>query len=169
MIISLFPVLVSRIGIISTSLHFVFIFIYALQLGTWFVLFFLMFYSVSYRISALTSFISAANGQSQFGENLTKKFRMCARIIDQIIQCSKEITSTFSLSVLIMLTFLTILCATSFFFFSYALTMPANRANFISQGLKGFLGFAFGCIMMAVIILVPAGFPLTKVFLKKAH
>lgn len=163
LMLALFPVFVSRIGIIFTSLHYVFIFLYALQLGTWLLLFLLMFYSLSHRFSILTSFMSAGNTQSQFDENLTKKFRICARIVDQMIQSSKEISSTFSFSVLMMLTFLIILCATSFFFVIYALSIPANQANLVSQGLYVFLGFAIGCISMVIIILVPAGFPITKV------
>lgn len=169
-LLPLFPVVVSRIGIIFTSLHFVFVFLYALQLSAWFLLFFLVLYSVSYRIGVLTSFMSDENEQSaENSTHLLKKLGLCARTFDQISQSSKEVASTFSLSVLIMLTFITILCATSLFFFSYALTIPANQSNFISQNLNGFLGFFIACFVFNFIILIPAGFPVIKVLTSEWH
>ena len=90
-----------------------------LVICTWFLLFHLIFYNVTHRISLLTVFIQTQNVEANIvieKRRLVNRLRSCGYIFDQICLAFNEVASTFSLSVLFFLTILMILSATSLFF-----------------------------------------------------
>ena len=163
---SMFHSTISQIGIVTSIVHLILIYLNALQLFTWFLLFFLSCYSISYRISILITFID--NFQSQnvafdLPKDLLQKLRVSSRLVDQICQSSKELNSIFSLPVLVILTTLLTFSATSLFMFIHLFTTSdALHAHDETPNYEPMAIFAV-CILMVLSILIPAGFPVSKV------
>ena len=100
-----------KVGVTLGSLYFCFLNFNLLQSYSWFMLFHLCYYSITFRISSLTSLVETAikeaggSGKSKG----TKALRTCANLFDQLCAAAIEINSTFSLSVLASLTVIMIL------------------------------------------------------------
>ena len=163
---SMFHSTISQIGIVTSIVHLILIYLNALQLFTWFLLFFLSCYSISYRISILISFIDnfqSQNVASDLPKDLLQKLRVSSRLVDQICQSSKELNSIFSLPVLVILTTLLTFSATSLFMFIHLFTTSdALHAHVETPNYEPMALFAV-CILMVLSILIPAGFPVSKV------
>ena len=125
----------------------------------WLILFHLSYYNVAHRISLLTSFIRDGNTTLNSKKKRTaNKLRTCGYIFDQICQVSKEIATTFSLTVLCYLTVLAILSATSLFYcFHHIYRSHKNFEAF------NYLIFFINSFSMFVSILKSAQLPATEV------
>jgi len=150
-----------------------------LQLSSWFLMFHLACYNISYRLGILTSFVGDDNliqpknkiavvgkqNSSLFStatSNRIKHLRTCGYLFDQICQTCNEIASTFSLSVLAILTILIVMCSGSVFFYFYAMS-NLNTPTFIQDAKFTFLGCFMVSIIMVLMILFPAETPITEV------
>ena len=152
---------------------FIFLFLFMqLHYLAWFLLFHLAYYSISHRIDILSSFVETIDfnekkkmmnySQSNHPSLRVRKLRTCAYIFDRICLASREMNSTFSLSVLLNLFLLMILCSTSLFFFIYATTAPAVPIIIKSQSSYFFYIF-LGSLQFIIFILLSAESPVKKV------
>lgn len=128
-----------------------------MQTGAWFIMFYLIYYNISYRLNILTLIIGENNNKSIDTNKRIKRLRMCKRLFDQICLVSADIKSTFSFSVLVILTLLIIICSACLFFCIYTLV-------FINNGLVNALAANFiKNILMTLIILIAANSPIIQV------
>ena len=121
---------------------------------------------ISYRISILTAFINepSKNKIVRFKIERVKKLQTCGYIFDRISLVFKEISTTFSLSVLIHLAILLIICTTSLYCSIFILMANAHSIPFwIKESLLIFVIIAVGSSVYIFIILISAESPLTKV------
>ena len=123
-----------RIGLIGTVVQLVVSSIISFQFGSWLLLVHLSYYSLSYRIRLLTSFIAptkivrtkmdnlpcSSTLPSLNSNQMKRQLRTCAYIFDKLCLTAKELNATFSLSVLINLTINNIISACSLFFCIFA-------------------------------------------------
>lgn len=136
------------------------------MMGNWFLLFHLIYYSLSYRIRVLTSFISQEKVQTKdflssvvsYNQISKMKLRKCAYIFDKISLAANELNATFSLSVLVILTIQIIISATSLFFVIFPLSLVTQN-----------LIYSFGCLFIfsvvaIIIVLTAAESPVTEVY-----
>ena len=133
-----------------------------LQVSAWFILFHLSYYNVSYRINILTSFIQTVQDPLVNPSLRIKRLRTCGYLFDQICLVSENLNSTFSLTVLVSLIILMVLCTTSLFFFIFAIS-AAVVPNFILLAKFAFLFMFIGSVAMIIIILTSAELPIKEV------
>lgn len=98
-----------------------------LQMGTWFLMIHISYYSIAHRISTLISLITMDNGpnEEQFGQNqktvviktilvqpanddkskkdLAQKLRICGNVFSSISRATADLNSVFSVPVLLIL------------------------------------------------------------------
>ena len=128
------PSLIDQGGLLGTVVQFVITSVISLQIYCWLLLFHLSYYSLTYRIRALVSFIDQGNkfknsdnksnelvhyslSELPFHNNQMKRqLRTCAYIFDKLCLAANELNATFSPSVLIILTLQMIISASSVFF-----------------------------------------------------
>ena len=138
------------------------------QSVTWFLLFHLSYYNISNRIRKLKDFIQTSYNPiygskiiySPFLATMSsslriKKLRSTGYIFNQICLASNEVNAAFSLTVLLNLITLMLLCATSLFFFIFAIS-SFKIPDFIENTKWGFL-------FMILIILMSAQSPINEV------
>ena len=87
-------------------------------------------------------------------DNRLKRLRICGHLFDLIIRVSNELSATFSFSVIVNLTILMIVCATTLFFGLFPL-MPGNGAMMIS--------LSVAAIIFVLIIFKAADSPIQEV------
>ena len=81
----------------------------------WFLVFHLSYYSISYRIGVLNSFIESLKGQTNSHLRI-KRLRTCGYHFDQICLAANNINATFSFIMLINFTMMICVSTTSVFF-----------------------------------------------------
>ena len=135
-----------------------------LQALFWFLLFHLTYYSISYRIGILKSFVIENNEPQILGERI-KKFKTCGYIFDRICLAAREINMTFSWTVLLNLLLLMFLCSTSLFFAIYltqsTLSIPLVTA--IPSIPYSFIAIFLASLQMILVILLGADSPVNEV------
>ena len=175
------------VGIIYMLLNQLLINFKICQLNTWFLLLHLSYYSISYRISNLTSFIESERAKYQINEmendqnvaivtipatsvpnQLAKALRKCGYLFDQICQATHEINATFSLPILLFLTMVMILCSICLFFFIYVIAELVEHLS-----IKNFFYvfpavFALG-LMITLVLLISADYPIKQVNFLQSH
>lgn len=150
------PAWIPKIGIVSSCLYILIHGFILMQIGAWFLMFHLSYYSITHCLNMLTLFI-ARNNESIGMYKRIKRLKMCKRIFDQICLVSAEIKTVFSFSVLIILTLLIIVCSACLFFCIYTLV-------FIETGLVDALAANFvNNVVITLIILVSANSPISEV------
>ena len=131
-----------------------------LQSGTWFLLFHLSNYSISYRICKLTSFIKTSQLLTTTSTNFRiKNLRTTGYIFNQICLASNQLNLAFSPTVLLNLVILLIICTTSLFFFIFA-SSSLKIPVVIENNKWGMLVMAFNSIFMILVILISAELPI---------
>jgi hypothetical protein len=143
-------------GIIGVMLFVFLVTLFFFELLNWFLLFHLTYYSVSNRIRMLRDFITITTEEKV---QRIKKLRLCGYIFDQITQAVNELNSTFSFSVLVFLTILMIICATSLFIGLFSLSAVVREAR------NTYLFLSFVAIVFILIILTAAESPIVEVFI----
>lgn len=121
MMITAIEDVILKVGITLGSLSSCLLYFNILQTCSWFMLFHLCYYSISYRINSLPFFIETAIKENG-NRKCIKELRTCANLFDQLCASAIEINSTFSLSVLATLTIIMILCSICLFLFIYAIS-----------------------------------------------
>ena len=149
---SMLSTAVNQIGTVGVVLFLFIVNVMLLQMVNWFLLFNLSYYNVSYRIQLLRSFLSASGGKAPI-----QRLRACGYIFDQISRASNELTSTFSFSVLVILTVLMFSSATCLFFGLFHL-----KTEFKSMKMALLL-FSFVFIIFIIIIITAAESPISEV------
>lgn len=169
--ISVIHNLIPIIGFLGSVLHIIFLNFTTMQMVGWFMLFHLSYYSLSYRISLLATFIAPPVQEHNIFkvrlENkylvviprsaMLKRIRTCGYLFDHICKVSYEINCTFSFSVLAVLTILMIFCSTSLYFSLYAST------NLYKEMFYGFVSFFVFSICVVFIILSSTDLSLAEV------
>jgi hypothetical protein len=141
----------NQLGIIGEILFIFFINLFLLQILNWFLLFYLSYFSISYRIRTLKFFVFTIT------EPRDKRLRLCGYIFDQITQAVNELNLTFSFSVLVMLTILMVICATSLFIGLFTLSPDLRDQR------NTFFFLSFIAIVFILIILTSAESPIVEV------
>ena len=146
------------------------------QFCTWFLLFHLSYYSISYRIKNLTLFIGSQCGQikdthtvavvstASFPSSQRAKaaLRTCGYLFDQICQATHEINLHFSLSILMFLTFVMISCSTCLFFIIYVMVDLVDHPSIIEFFSIFPPVFSLG-VFVTLVLLMTADFPIKQV------
>ena len=141
------------------------------QFASWLLLLHLVYYTVSYRISILTSNMDTLIKQdtslrNSVGSNFLKVkiLRTCSYHFQQICLALNEINSTFSISVLLNVIILLIMCTTSLCVTFLAITAKSNSIpSVIQDSSLVFLGIAIYSIVIICIILKSVESPIHEV------
>ena len=133
-----------------------------LQALFWFLLFHLTYYSISYRIGILKSFVIENNEPQILGERI-KKFKTCGYIFDRICLAAREINMTFSCTVLLNLLLLMFLCSTSLFFAIYLTQSTLSIPLVVQSQHYSFIAIFLASLQMILVILLGADSPVNEV------
>ena len=170
--IPMFADTIDQLGIVLGSLYFILLNLNLFQYINWFTLLHLSYYSISYRINSLTLLIDANINKNEKEINVSttpsdlikriKTLRTCGYLFDKLCQAANEINSTFSLSVLVILTLIMTLCSTSLFLSIHAMSEVVVH-SYIRNAVFLFPGvFTLGLVIM-LIILTTVDQPITQV------
>jgi hypothetical protein len=156
-----------QLGLVVGSLYFCLLNFNQLQTFAWFMLFHLCYYSISYRISILSSLIEIAIKQEGSSRKCTSKrikaMRLCAYLFDQLCAATIEINSTFSLSVLGILSVVMIICSLCLFFFTYAMTEVVVH-TYIKSATYSFPIIFILCMGLTLFLLITVEKPIKQVY-----
>jgi hypothetical protein len=139
------------------------------QNGCWLLLLNLIYYAVSHRISLLTSYIDTMNKQDDKNTVESKivnirKLRWCSYLFDQTCLALNEINSTFSLSILLNVVILLIICTTSLYGIIFIITAnPTKIPSVIQDSTHAFLGITMHSVTIICIILKSVESPILEV------
>ena len=161
-LIPMIPNLMPHFGLVGSILHILCTNFVAIVAIGWYALFHLSYYSLSYRISILSSLIARPDQHAEGGldgpsSQQLKRMRTCGYLFDQICQVSNDINSAFSLSILTILTIMMIDCSTALFFCLYSLTTLFKGMFY------GFLTFFANCVCLILVIVISTHSPIAEV------
>ena len=128
---AMFPV-VEKTELFDAILRILMLSVVTFQICTWLVTFHVSYYSLSYRIRILVEKLTTDEpllATTSMHDPIKCNVRTCAYIFDKISLAATEFKSTFSFSVLLILTLQMIICACTLFFciYSYYYTLLPER------------------------------------------
>lgn len=143
--------------IVTAVIRIVLVFLVYIEIITWLLTYHLSHYSLSCRIKAIRTLINGKNNQEM---SSIRSLRTCAYLFDKISLAANELKTTFSLSILFILTLQLIVCTSNLFFslYSYSFAIvPERMYVFLSH-------FLFSVITILVIV-TTAELPISEVYL----
>lgn len=163
---AMFPV-VEKTQLFDAILRILMLSVVTLQICTWLVTFHVSYYSLSHRIRILVEKLTTDETflatTTNVHDPIKCNVRTCAYIFDKISLAATEFKSTFSFSVLLILTLQMIICACALFFciYSYYYTLLPERIYIFGS-------LFFFSVTSIVIIITTSESLITQVsFLKK--
>ena len=152
-----FPSVYREMEIVTAVIRIVLVFLVYIEIITWLLTYHLSYYCLSCRIKAIRTLINGKNNQEM---SSIRSLRTCAYLFDKISLAANELKTTFSLSILFILTLQLIVCTSNLFFslYSYSFAIvPERMYVFLSH-------FLFSVITILVIV-TTAELPISEVYL----